>query len=83
MPTTRISKETHELLRRLSEEEGSSMQSIIESALEEYRRKKFLEDSNAAYKKLRLREEDWAQEKEEREDWDKTLQDGLDKDAQA
>jgi len=83
MPTTRISKETHELLRRLSEEEGSSMQSIIESALEEYRRKKFLEDSNAAYKQLRQREEDWAQEKEEREDWDTTLQDGLDKDAQA
>ena len=80
MPTTRISKETHDLLRRLSEEEGHSMQSIIENALEEYRRKKFLEESNKAYNKLRQKEEDWAQEEGEREAWDATLRDGLDED---
>ncbi len=81
MPTTRISKATHKLLQRLSEEEGTSMQSIIENALEEYRRNKFIEKSNEAYMELRQREEDWAQEKEERETWDKTLQDGFEKDA--
>lgn len=80
MPTTRISEATHKLLQRLSEEEGTSMQSIIENALEKYRRNKFLEKSNEAYMELRQREEDWSQEQEEREIWDKTLQDGFEKD---
>lgn len=78
MPTTRISEETRELLRRLSEEEDSSMQKIVEKALKEYRRKKFLEKSNEAYRELREREEEWSQEKKERKDWDATLEDGLD-----
>lgn len=81
MPTTRISEEAHKLLQTLSEEEGTSMQSVLESALEEYRRKRFLEKSNQAYLELRQREEDWSQEQEEREIWDRTLQDGLSRDS--
>ena len=78
MPTTRISQEARKILRELSEEENCTMQEIIDKALEEYRRKQFLEKSNQAYAKLRQNQEEWQEEKREREAWDNTQADGLD-----
>jgi hypothetical protein len=80
MPTTRISEEAREILRKLSDEENCTMQKIIEKALEEYRRKQFLEKSNRAYARLRQNQQEWQEEKREREAWNNTQSDGLDED---
>lgn len=78
MPTTRISEEARKILRKLSEEEDCTMQEIIDEALDEYRRKQFLEKSNQAYARLRQNQEEWKEEKRERKAWDNTQTDGLD-----
>ncbi len=75
--TMRITERSHETLRRLSDEAKLSMQEIADRAIEEYRRRQILEQTNAAYAGLRLDPEAWQQELEERADWEDTLADGL------
>lgn len=79
MPSTRISEPTREILRKLAEESGESMQEIIEQAVEMYRRQRFLAASNRAFEALRANSEAWKTEQSEREAWDVTLSDGLEK----
>lgn len=77
MPSTRISEPTREVLRKLAEESGESMQAILEKAIELYRRQRFLEESNRAFEALRANPAAWKTEQAEREMWDITLADGL------
>lgn len=72
----RVSNTTHELLRNLSKEVGQSMQTIIEEAIEQYRRRRFLEGLNQDFKTLKEDAEAWQEELEERKMWDTTLLDG-------
>lgn len=53
------------------------MQSVLEKAIEEYRRRHFLELVNAAYELERRNEGAWGKLQEERAAWDHTLADGL------
>ena len=53
------------------------MQSILEDALEQYRRQQLLEATNAAYAVLHTDAEAWADLEYERREWDQTLADGL------
>jgi hypothetical protein len=46
-------------------------------ALEEYRRRLFLEEANQAFAELRKDPTAWQEELEERRIWDRTLADGL------
>lgn len=80
MPSTRISEPTREVLRKLAEESGESMQAVLEKAIELYRRQRFLEESNRAFEALQANPEIWKTEQAEREAWDITLADGLEKD---
>jgi len=52
-PNVRISASSHELLRRLAEEEGESMHAILDKAIERYRRERFLRAANEDYQALR------------------------------
>jgi hypothetical protein len=79
MPSTRISLPTREVLRRLAEESGESMQTILEKALELYRRQHFLEESNRAFQALQAHPELWKTEQDERDAWNTTLSDDLEK----
>lgn len=79
MPITRISEPTRELLRKLMEESGESMQAILDKAVEIYRRQRFLEESNRAFEALRANPAMWKAEKAEREAWDITLGDRLER----
>ena len=76
--TVRLGSETRELLRRLSATTGDPMSTIIERAVECYRRQYMLEETNTAFAAMRSDLKAWAQEAAEREDWDATLSDGLD-----
>ena len=73
----RISNTTHQLLRSLSSEVGESMQTIVEEAVEQYRRRRFLEGLNQDFKTLKEDPQTWQEELEERSLWDKTLLDGV------
>jgi predicted DNA-binding protein len=72
----RVSNTTHQMLRNLSKEVGESMQTIIEEAIEQYRRRRFLEGLNEDFKALKEDSQAWQEELEERKMWDKTLLDG-------
>lgn len=76
MPSTRISEPTLESLRKLADASGDSMQAIVDRAVELYRRRRFLEESNRAYEALRKNPETWKAEEDERKAWDATLADG-------
>lgn len=67
MPSTRISEPTREVLQKLAEESGESMQAILAKAVEMYRRQRFLEESNRAFEVLRAKPEAWKTEQAERE----------------
>ncbi len=75
--TVRISLAMRETLRLLSAQIGESMQSILDKAIETYRRQLFLERANAAFSALREDSEAWQAEQEERTAWDATLADGF------
>jgi len=75
--TVRISETSHQILQELAEHSGESMQTILARAIEEYRRKRFLEEANAAYAALRQNPKAWKQEQAERRAWEATLGDGL------
>jgi hypothetical protein len=56
------------------------MQTILDRAIETYRRQRFLEEVNAAYAALRRDEKAWEAWKEERKAWEVTFGDGIDTD---
>ncbi len=76
--TVRIANETRNTLKTLAHQEGESMQSVLEKAIEFYRRQRFLEEVNSAY--ARLKGDSAAQKEWEKElkVWDSTSADGLD-----
>lgn len=79
MPSTtvRISEEAHRALRELAARTGEPMQAILDRAIEQYRRQRFLEEANAAYAVLRNDLDAWHDERDEREVWDNSLADGV------
>jgi len=74
--TVRIREETKIILRKLAERTGQPMQAILDLAVEEYRRQRFLEEANEAYAALRRNHKAWKTELSERKEWDATLADG-------
>src|SRR5262245_48443303 len=75
--TLRISLRTRDLLQELAQTSGSSMQAVLDQALEQYRRQQLLEATNAAYAALRADPDAWADLQRERLTWEQTLADGL------
>ena len=75
--TVRISDATHGTLRELAHAEGTSMQALLDEAVELLRRRRFLERVNTAYAALRGNPRAWAEVEQERHQWDGALLDGL------
>lgn len=75
--TVAIGSTSYKTLQEMAARSGESIQEILDKAIEQYRRQKFLEEANNAYAALRNNSEAWANEIEEREAWDVTLNDGL------
>ena len=73
--TVRIDETTRDKL--IANNESKPMHVILERAIEDYRRKSFVEDANNAYAALRQNPKAWAEEQKERAQWDATLKDGL------
>jgi len=75
--TVRIDEATRDKLRIIANSENEPVHVILERAIEDYRRKRFLEDANRAYNALRQNRKAWAEELEERAVWDATPSDNL------
>lgn len=73
----RISERSREALRDMAHSEHASIQAVLERAIEEYRRKRFFEDLDAAYVKLQEEPGAWEAYQAELKVWDTTLADGL------
>ena len=78
-PNVRISPRAHRLLQKLAKEADQSMQAILDKAIESYRREEFLRAANREYAALRRNAKGRNESLRERELWDQTLGDGLDK----
>ncbi len=77
MSVLRISETAHRNLREISRVQRRPMQAVLDSAVEAYRRKVFLEGLNADFAALRADPDAWREEEEERALWETTLSDGL------
>lgn len=75
----RVDESTHETLRELAQKCDESMSVLISQAVEDLRRKKFMETVNEEYGALREEADAWAAEQNERKAWDVALTDGVDK----
>jgi predicted transcriptional regulator len=70
--TIRVSLRARDLLQEFAQTSGSSMQAVLEQALEQYRRQQLLETTNAAYAALRAHPEARAPLEQARLAWDQT-----------
>lgn len=75
----RISSSSYQILKTLSQNKGQSMQSVIDQAIEDLRRRKMLEATNSAFSALKADQAAWQEESDERELWENTLLDGVEK----
>jgi len=75
--TIRISLRVRDLLQELAQTAGTSLQAVLEQALEQYCRQQLLEATNAAYAALRAAPEALADLEQERLAWEQTLADSL------
>ena len=78
--TVRISEQTHHRLRELAAQSGEPMQAVLDKALEQYRRQKFLEECDTAYAELQQDPEAWKDYQDELKSFEGTLMDGLNPD---
>jgi predicted transcriptional regulator len=78
--TVRINDTAHRALRELAEREQAPLQTVLERAIESYRRDRFLDAVNATYAALREDPATWKLEREERDEWNITNRDGDDDD---
>ncbi len=75
----RISSSSYQILKALAQEKGQTMQSLIDQALEDLRRRKMLEATNEAFAALKSNDDLWREELEERKLWEQTLADGVER----
>ena len=78
MPATvRISPASHQSLLQMAREMNSSMQEVLDEAIEQQRRRLLLERTNFAYAKLRQNKKAWQAWQAELRQLDATLGDGI------
>ncbi len=75
--TVPVSGTTHKVLLDLAAREGNPVQTVLDKAVEAYRRQQFLAAVNEGYSALRRDSAGWQDELEERRAWDSTLADDL------
>lgn len=75
--TVRISEKARHTLGELAANMGKPMQAVLDMAIEDYRRRCFLETANEAYAALRRDPKAWRAELDERRAWDATSADDL------
>ena len=78
--TMRVGKETHKALKEMAGERGVPMTELLDEVVDKMRRHALVQQINEDYAQLRQDPKAWAEELEERREWDCTLLDGLEDD---
>ena len=73
----RVSTKAKQTIEELAKKSGEPMLSVIDKAVEAYRRRVILEETNRAYQELRADENASGEFDAELSEWDATLEDGL------
>lgn len=76
--TIDISETTHKTLLQLAQTSGDDFVTIMDRAVENYRRYVFLVQADRAFATLKQNEGLWQEELAERKLWDLTIADGVD-----
>ena len=78
MPATiRISSTAYRSLAKMAEQTNTSLQQMLDQAIEHERRRLLLERANLAYSKLRQNKKAWKAWRAELRQLDATLRDGI------
>lgn len=76
--TVRISDKARKVVRDLADQQGQSMQAVLDDAVEAYRRQAFLEKANACYARLGADRHEAQDAHDELAEWEQaTIADGL------
>jgi len=78
--TIRVKKELYDTVKSLAKEKKMNIQDVVEEAIKDYKEKRFFEDLNAGYARLKADSQAWAEELAERAEWDATVLDGVEDD---
>lgn len=78
--TIRVTRELYQNIKLLAKQENENIQSFLEHAVNEYKRKKFFEEMDSAFQRLRSDSQAWEEEMKEREEWEGVIADGLEDD---
>ena len=78
--TMRVTKETHSTVKRMASDRGIPMTELLKEIVEKARKAEIIRQINEGYARLREDPKAWAEELEERREWDCTLLDGLEDD---
>jgi hypothetical protein len=73
----RIQSESYSKLRELADDAGVTMPEVLAEAIDELYRRRFLDECNRAYGRLKADPKAWKEELDERKKWAQTLNDGL------
>src|SRR5690349_1157805 len=73
--TVRISESSRRALRDLAAGENAPLQTVLERAIENYRRNRFLDAVNATFEALKHDPDKWSAEQAERDEWSATAAD--------
>lgn len=81
MPNTsiRIDEQALAILRELARRQRQPLQTVLKHAIESYRRETFLREANESFAALRRNPEAWIAEQQERDLWDRTAGDGIER----
>ncbi len=77
--TVRIDSKDHETLASIAKHSGKSMTATLSDIIARYRREQILRGTNEAYAVLKQDNAAWEAECTERDEWDGTIGDGLDR----
>ena len=77
--TIRIRPESHQALKEMAAMTGKSLQDILDEAVEDRRRRLYLEGAADDYAALQQNPKAWSDFKKELEAWDSSNLDGLEK----
>lgn len=72
-----INESTHDRLVKLAEASGESIQTVLDKAVDNYRRHIFLTQANQEFAALKANKLVWEEEVAERQAWDVTITDGV------
>ena len=77
MMSVRVGKTTYNRTRVIAANRGASIRSVVEDAIETYRRHHFLMQLSADFAALRANRSEWQKELNERKIWEQTLGDDI------